>query len=124
MQHFLHQAARKRFQHFFGALALGQQFVGALQLGFAPSFRLGLQLADQGHGAALHHPVHKALHPGVNDDLGLRHGRLSVCLTGLHHAGQIVDGVQVDVFQRFDFGLNVTRHCQVDHEHGLALALF
>jgi hypothetical protein len=42
----------------------------------------------------------KTLHAGVDDGLGLRHGGLAVGLAGLHHAGQVVHGVEVDVFQR------------------------
>ena len=81
-------------------------------------------MLDQRHGAALVHPVHEALHSGVDDDFGLRHCRLAVGLCALHHLGQVVHRVQVNIAESFDFGLNVARHRQIDHEHGAALALF
>ncbi|OIQ69403.1 hypothetical protein GALL_489990 [mine drainage metagenome] len=35
----------------------------------------------------------------------------------MHHASQIVNGVHVNVFQRLDVKLNVTRYSQINHEH-------
>ena len=81
-------------------------------------------MLDQRNGAALAQPVHEVLHARVDDDLGLRHRRLAAVLAGLHHIGQVVDGVEVDVGQRLDLGLDVARHGQVNHEHGPVLAQF
>jgi len=46
-----------------------------------------------------------------------------VVFAGLHHLGQIVHGVKIDVFKRLHLQLNVTRHGQINHEHGPVLAL-
>ncbi len=99
MQHFLGQALGQGFHHGDRVVAPGQEFAGAGQFGFAPSIGLVLQLLDQRHGATLAHPIHEALHARIDDDLGFGHRRLSVGLAGLHHAGQVVHGVQVHVFE-------------------------
>jgi hypothetical protein len=84
---------------------------------------LRVELADQGHRAALAQPVHEALDAGVDDDLGLRHRRLPAGLALLHHGGEVVDGVEVHVLQGLDLGLDVARYRQVDHEHRAVPAL-
>ena len=61
--------------------------------------------------------------PGVDDGLGLRHRRLPLA-RGLHHVGQVVDGVEVDVGQLRHLGLDVARHGQIDHEHRAAPRAF
>ena len=61
--------------------------------------------------------MHKALHAGIHDGLGLGHGGPPVGLPGLHHPGKVVYGVQIDIVQGFDFRLNVARYGQIDHEH-------
>jgi hypothetical protein len=108
VQHLLRQPARQGFQHGVDVLALGQALAGAGQFQRAPLVGLGVELADEGHraagGVALVQPVHEALHAGVDDGLGLRHGGLAAGLAGLHHLGQVVDGVQVDVVQLLDSG--------------------
>ena len=38
------------------------------------------------------------------------------------YAGEVVDRVEVDVFELLDFGFDVARHGQVDHEHRPVLA--
>ena len=59
---------------------------------------------------ALVDPAHKALHARVHNGLRLGHRRLAVGLCGLHHTGQIVHGVQVDIAQGFDFHFDIARH--------------
>lgn len=75
---------------------------------------------------ALVQPVHKALHPGVHNrlGLGLGHGRLAAGLAGLHHACQVVHRIEVHIAQFLYFRLDVAWHCQVDHKHGAALVFF
>ncbi len=48
---------------------------------------------------ALVHPVHEAQDARVDDGFGLGHRGLPVVFAGLHHAGQIVHRVEVDVVQ-------------------------
>ena len=123
VQHLLAQAPRQALQHIVHVIALGNRAAGAGQLGRTPVFGLGIELLNQRHAAALVHPVHKALHTGVHNRFGLRHRGLAAGLGGLHHAGQVVHGVQVHIAQGFHLGFNIARHGQVDHEHGAVLAL-
>ena len=117
VQHFLGQAPRQCFKYFFGVFTLGQHFAGTGHFSFSPLIGLGIQLLNEWHAAALNHPVHEALHAGVNDDLGFCHRGLPMGLASLNDTGQIVDGVEINIFQGFHFGLDVSRDRQVDHEH-------
>ena len=98
MQHFLCQPSRQALQNFLRVFAFGQQFAGTCHFGFAPLVCLRIQLLNEGHGAALHQPVHEALNARINDHFGFGHSRLAVGLARLNDAGQIVDGVKVNVF--------------------------
>jgi hypothetical protein len=72
---------------------------------------------------ALVHPVHEALHAGVDDGFGLRHGGLAA---GLRRFAPRWPGRPRCRGRRragLDFGLDVARHGQVDHEHGAVAAL-
>ena len=63
------------------------------------------------------HPVHEALDAGFDDGLGLHHGGAARVGAGLHQAAQVVHRIQVDVVQAADFGFDIARHGQVDHDH-------
>ena len=54
---------------------------------------------------------------GVDDDFGLCDGGLALVFAALYHAGEVVHGVEVHVVQLLDFGFDVARHGQIDHEH-------
>ncbi len=128
VQHLLREAARERLQHGVHVLAPGDELLGACDLQRAPFVGLCVDLLNErhhaAHGAALVHPVHEALHARVDDGFGLRHGCLAAGLRGLHDAGEVVHGVEVDVLERLHLGLDVARHGQIDHEHGAVAAFF
>ena len=122
VQHFLGQTMGEGVEHGFHVFTLGQQLAGAGQFGRSPMVSLAIQGLNQGDGAALVQPVHEALHAGVDDGFGLGHGGLALFASGLHHGGEVIDGIEVDVVQTRDFGFDVARYRQVHHEHGAALA--
>ena len=68
--------------------------------------------------------MHKTLHTRVHNRLSLGHRRLPVGLGVLDHTGEIVHGIEVNVFEGFHFGFNVPRHSQIHHQHGAVLAFF
>ena len=59
----------------------------------------------------------KSCTPAGDDDLGLDHRSLARIQAALDDLGEVVHGVQEDVVQFADFGFDVARHGQVDHEH-------
>ena len=101
MQHLLREAARQRLEHGFHIITLGQTFARLGDFCLAPFVGTLVYLTDQRHGPvvgiALLQPVHEVAHAFVDDGFGLRHGSLAVGLAGLHHGGQVVHGVEVDV---------------------------
>ena len=82
-----------------------------------------MQIADDGHHAARIEPVHEVQHARVDDGFGLRHGGLPQRVAFAHDGAQVVHGVEEYVGQTRDFGFDVTRHGQVDHEHRAVAAL-
>ena len=117
VQDLLRQAARQRLEHGVDVLAAGEQLLGARDLERAPVVGLRVQRLDQRHRAAPVEPLDEALHAGLDDRLGLRHRRLALLAAHLHQRREIVDGVEVDVGQARDLGLDVAWHGEVDHEH-------
>ena len=117
MQVFLGQAVGQLLQHGLGRFAARQHAARALQLGGAHILGGLVQVADDGHHFAGLHPVHEALDAGFDDGLGLHHGGAARVGAGLHQAAQVVHRIQVDVVQAADFGFDIARHGQVDHDH-------
>src|SRR5438105_1428469 len=78
-----------------------------------------MQVLNHRHHCAIVDPVQEGLHPGFDDGFGLRYRGLAILHAGLDHRTEIVDGVQKDVVETADFSFDVTRHGQVEHEHGL-----
>mmetsp|Transcript_53731 Transcript_53731/g.126521 ORF Transcript_53731/g.126521 Transcript_53731/m.126521 type:complete len:236 (-) Transcript_53731:776-1483(-) len=124
----MHQLARQRHgqavHHGVHILAPGQRPAGLGELGLTPGLGLALQGLDQRHAAPLVQPLRKALYAGADDGFGMRHRGLAAFAIGLHLAGEVVHGVEVDVLQAGHLGLDVARHGQVDHEHRAVLAFF
>ncbi len=67
--------------------------------------------------------MHEFVDPRLDDRLGLGHRRLPAVLTGADDFAEVVDGVQENVVELADFGFDVARHRQIDHEHRPMLAL-
>mmetsp|Transcript_53732 Transcript_53732/g.126531 ORF Transcript_53732/g.126531 Transcript_53732/m.126531 type:complete len:410 (-) Transcript_53732:254-1483(-) len=122
----MHQLARQRHgqavHHGVHILAPGQRPAGLGELGLTPGLGLALQGLDQRHAAPLVQPLRKALYAGADDGFGMRHRGLAAFAIGLHLAGEVVHGVEVDVLQAGHLGLDVARHGQVQHQHRAALA--
>src|SRR5690606_41551621 len=57
-----------------------------------------------------------------DDGFGLHHGRAARIGAALHQPAQVVDRIQIDVVKAADFGFDVARHGQVDHDHGAVAA--
>ena len=96
------------------------------EFGRAPFVGLRVELLDQRHRAALVNPVHEALHPGVHDRLGLGDCGLAAGLGGLHHTGQVVHGVEVNVVQRHTMNallLGVVHHRLARGEHAFRIGV-
>ena len=82
------------------------------------------QPAHQWRRAACAEPLHETLHAGFDDRFGLRHCALAHIHAFLHHAAQIIDGVEIDIGEAAGFRFDVTWHRKINHEHRAALALF
>ena len=83
-----------------------------------------MQSLNQGDVVSVVQPIQKAMHPFIDDALGLTHGGLAVVFGVLHDMAQVVNAVEVDVFQALNLRLNVSGDGQVKHEHGAVFALF
>ena len=118
MQHLVRDAARQRVEHLVQRCAARQQLARARSFNVGPTLRLLVQGTYQRHASAPIEPMREARHTGVDDGFGLRHRRLAFLARRLHECREIVDGVEVDVVELSDLGLDVAWHCQVDHEHG------
>jgi hypothetical protein len=97
VQHLLRQATRQGFQHVFDrrrpASSLRARASSAARQSSAWRFRAWIS----GTLARWSSQCAEALHAGVDDGLGLRHGGLALLAGGLHQGRQVVDGVQVHV---------------------------
>ena len=117
MQVFLRQAMGQLLKHGLGRFAPRQQLAGAFQFGGADVLGGLVQVADDGNHFAGLHPVHEALDAGFDDGLGLHHGGAARVRAGLHQAAEVVHRIQIHVVQAADFGFDVARDGQVDHDH-------
>ena len=68
--------------------------------------------------------MHETLHARLDNRFGLRYRTLAHVESFLHHAAQVIDGIEINVIEIAGFRFDVARHRQIDHEHRPALALF
>jgi hypothetical protein len=67
-----------------------------------------MELLNQGHKTSLVQPIDKTLYPSVDDQFRLSHCRLAIGLSRLDNAGEIVNGVQIDIAQGLHLWLDVS----------------
>ncbi|ABA50496.1 hypothetical protein BURPS1710b_3601 [Burkholderia pseudomallei 1710b] len=107
---------RQRIEHGVRIVAAREHLARALDFRAAQRVRLRMHVTDHGHDAACVEPLHEILHARLDDRLGLRDGRLPRRIAFAHDRAEIVDGIEEHVLQLADFGLDVARHREVDHE--------
>ncbi|SOZ14370.1 hypothetical protein CBM2609_A170033 [Cupriavidus taiwanensis] len=122
VQELARERAGERLEHGLRIVAACQHAARAFQFGLADGFAAALQLTDDRHHAAGFQPVHEVLHTAFDDGFGLGHRGLAQGVAFAHDGAEVVDGIEEDVVQARDFGLDVARHGQVDHHDGAVLA--
>ncbi|MNG89244.1 hypothetical protein D3C79_481020 [compost metagenome] len=124
MQEFVGQPPGQLGQYVFGVAAVGQQALGLLQFFVAQALALlaiGLEHVHRGQLAQAQHEVFGPHRHQLFGSLGRALAALEVFR---HHVVQVIDSVQVDVVQFADFGFDIARYGNVDHENRLVPALF
>src|SRR6478735_2722975 len=107
MQELLGQPARERLEDGIDVLAAGEQLSRPRDLERAPVVGLRVERLDERHRAAPVEPLDEALHAGLDDRLGLCHRRLALLAADLDQRREVVEGVEVDVGEPRDLGLDV-----------------
>ena len=117
MQQTVGQGVCEELQSLIGIVTIAQHLTSTFEHLIALGLATGTQSLQRALVIERLQPVHVVGDLQINDRLGFERGLLARAQGFLDQFADVIDGVQIDIFERTDVLGDIARHRQIEHEH-------